>query len=115
MPRPPRLCSCGAIVAHGTLCQCQVERQRERKARHDAKRPSARQRGYGTEWQKLRLEFLRQYPCCAMCKGKADVVDHIRPHRGNQELLLSWWNLQSLCAHCHNSVKQRQERTTDIQ
>lgn len=114
MPRPPRLCSCGNIVAHGVLCECQVERQLERKRRYDQTRPSARQRGYGTEWQKLRLEFLRQYPACKFCGAKAEHVDHIQRHHGNERLLLDWFNLQSLCAHCHNSVKQRQERQADV-
>lgn len=110
MARPPRLCSCGAIVPADQLCACQIERQRARKARHDRKRPSASQRGYGVEWRKLRAEFLRHHPYCKMCGAPAEVVDHIKRHRGDKRLLLSWSNLQSLCGHCHNSVKQRQER-----
>ncbi|MCT4332621.1 HNH endonuclease [Paracoccus sp. YLB-12] len=110
MARPPRLCGCGAIVPADTLCACQIGRQRARKAKHDRKRPSASQRGYGVEWRKLRAEFLRHHPFCAFCGVPAEVVDHKTPHKGNRALRLSWSNLQSLCAHCHNSVKQRQER-----
>ncbi|AGT09264.1 HNH endonuclease [Paracoccus aminophilus] len=113
MPRPPRLCSCGAIVPADQLCACQVERQRERKRRHDQNRPSSSQRGYGTEWRKLRAEFLRVHPCCAFCGAEAQVVDHIKPHRGVPKLLFDWRNLQSLCKPCHDRVKQRMERASN--
>lgn len=114
MARPPRLCSCGQIVPHGVLCACQLERQRERKARHDRKRPSASQRGYNGEWRKLRAEFIRLHPFCKMCGADATLVDHIQRHHGNKALLLNWNNLQSLCAHCHNSTKQRIERQANV-
>ncbi|MEM1378028.1 MAG: HNH endonuclease [Pseudomonadota bacterium] len=38
----------------------------------------------------------------------ATVVDHIEPHRGNRTLF-DQGELQSLCAHCHNSAKQSEE------
>lgn len=113
MPKPPRLCSCGAIVPHGVLCACQVQRQLERKRRYDATRPNSRQRGYTREWEALRAEFLRLHPTCAFCGADAEHVDHIKRHKGDRALLLNWNNLQALCAHCHNSVKQRQERLAD--
>lgn len=73
------------------------------------------QRGYGSRWQKARAGFLRSHPLCVMClrEGKttaAQVVDHIKPHRGNQALFWSRDNWQPLCKQCHDSVKQRQER-----
>lgn len=110
MPKPPRLCSCGAIVPHGVLCACQVQRQLERKRRYDATRPNSRQRGYTREWEKARAEFLRLYPCCAMCGADATLVDHIKPHRGDKALFWNWNNWQALCTPCHSSVKQRLER-----
>lgn len=110
MAKPPRLCACGAIVPADQLCACQLDRQRERKALHDRRRPSAAQRGYDSEWRKLRAEFIRLHPFCAFCGAQAEHVDHKERHRGNRALLLSWTNLQSLCGHCHNSVKQRLER-----
>ncbi|WP_312009777.1 HNH endonuclease [Bradyrhizobium australafricanum] len=39
----------------------------------------------------------------------AKVADHIKPHRGNAELFFDPNNLQSLCAACHDSTKQRIE------
>ena len=109
MGRPPRLCRCGAIVPHRTICACQREAIRARGRRHDARRPTAHKRGYDTRWRQLRAEFLRKHPCCAFCGDPAEVVDHIRRHRGNPALLYNWNNLQSLCKRCHDSVKQRQE------
>jgi 5-methylcytosine-specific restriction protein A len=42
--------------------------------------------------------------------AKATVADHVVPHRGDETL---FWDgeLQSLCGPCHNSVKQREERS----
>jgi hypothetical protein len=39
----------------------------------------------------------------------ATVADHVEPHRGDME---KFWSgeLQSLCEHHHNSVKQAEER-----
>ncbi|MDB5659564.1 MAG: nuclease / probable phage holin-like protein [Cypionkella sp.] len=111
MSRPPHLCNCGRTVAHGTRCQCQIAATRARNARHDAKRPTARQRGYSRKWEQARTEWLFHHPCCAMCgKAGATVVDHIIPHRGDEKLFWDWRNWQSLCARCHNSAKQRLER-----
>lgn len=41
----------------------------------------------------------------------ATVVDHIKPHRGNQKLFWDKENWQSLCTKCHNSYKQRLEKS----
>lgn len=49
-------------------------------------------------------------PACVMCGAPAEHVDHITPHKGNPALFWNWNNLQALCAHCHNSVKQENER-----
>ncbi|HEU4986875.1 MAG TPA: HNH endonuclease signature motif containing protein [Rhizobiaceae bacterium] len=67
-------------------------------------------------WQKLRWSILvRDLFTCQRCKrvasGKGEAhVDHIRPHRGNETLFWSADNLQCLCAPCHNSAKQSEER-----
>ncbi|MBO0141600.1 HNH endonuclease [Agrobacterium sp. Ap1] len=114
MSKPPRICSCGRVVPHGVLCECQRTLTRERNQRHDARRPPARARGYNHEWRKARVEYLAAYPYCAMpgCGKPASVVDHIIAHRGDRNLFWSRTNWQPLCAPCHNSIKQRQERST---
>lgn len=41
----------------------------------------------------------------------ATVVDHIEPHRGRVESFFDEGNLQSLCRTCHDSHKQRLEKS----
>lgn len=79
------------------------------------RRPSARERGYTSAWDKARVDYLRKHPLCVKCKAKgrlraATVVDHIKPHRGDDALFWDSGNWQSLCAPCHNADKQREER-----
>ncbi len=83
-------------------------------------RPSARERGYGTAWEKARKGYLRAHPHCTMCMrlGKATqavVVDHIKRHRsddGASDQILFWdkSNWQSLCKPHHDSTKQLIEK-----
>lgn len=108
--RPPYLCHCGNKVGHGAKCPCTVKRTRERKAKHDQNRPNARDRGYDHNWDKARLDFLNRLPTCRFCKEPATVVDHIKPHKGDPRLFWDRTNWQPLCAHHHNSTKQRLER-----
>lgn len=67
-------------------------------------------RGYDQAWAKLRARKLRANPICQKngCGEKATVVDHIKPFSGKSDpRRLDYKNLQSLCAHHHNSWKQR--------
>ncbi|WP_348271565.1 HNH endonuclease [Bosea sp. Leaf344] len=45
------------------------------------------------------------------CDATATTVDHIIPHRGDRALFWNCANWQPLCTHCHNSAKQRLERS----
>ena len=83
---------------------------RERKARHDAKRPSARARGYDAEWEKARADYLAAYPSCRRCGQKAVLVDHIQTIRTAPHRRLDRTNFQSLCTPCHSGAKQAQDR-----
>lgn len=107
--RAPRICGCGHHVPSGTQCECQRRREAERKARHDRNRPSARERGYDTKWQKVRSVFLKANPRCGRCGAPSTVVDHIMPHRGNMRLFWSRANWQALCGTCHSGWKQSAE------
>lgn len=78
-------------------------------------RASSAARGYGADWRRLRDAFLAEHPMCRMCAAAgrttaATVVDHIVPHRGDNRLRLSRWNLQPLCKPCHDAVKQAEDR-----
>lgn len=111
MSRPPHICQCGQTVPHGTRCACQIKSTRARNKRHDATTPSARQRGYTRQWEAARRTFLTAHPICTMCQAPSTVVDHIIPHKGNDQLFWDQTNWQPLCTPCHNRHKQRVERT----
>lgn len=77
-------------------------------------RGSAASRGYNARWRKARITFLGDNPLCAYClkAGRpkpATLVDHIVPHKGDMALFWDTSNWQSLCAPCHNSLKQAEE------
>ncbi len=70
-------------------------------------------------WHRLRTAQLRDEPTCRLCAemGRvtaATVVDHVIPHKGDEALFFDPSNLQSLDKHCHDSVKQRQEKTGSL-
>lgn len=108
--KAPRLCACGFRVSSGVRCKCEAAADAERKARHDQHRPSSSKRGYTGTWEKARAAFLVKHPFCRRCGLPAQVVDHIKPHRGDRELFWDRDNWQSLCTPCHSGAKQRQER-----
>ncbi|ESX86906.1 HNH endonuclease [Mesorhizobium sp. LSHC412B00] len=114
MTRPPHLCQCGKIVPAEPRCACQVVRDRTRKARFDRTRPSARERGYDSKWEKESKAFLampQNRHCACACGRLANMVDHIVPHRGDKRLFWDRSNWQPMAASpCHSSLKQRQER-----
>lgn len=74
-------------------------------------------RWYSTaRWKRLRWSvLLRDLFTCQMCKrGEVDtsqlVADHKVPHRGDPALFWNDANVWCLCASCHNSTKQAEER-----
>lgn len=93
-------------------------------------RQSTAARGYGSKWQKARAAWLVSHPTCVECAkvgrvSGATVVDHIKAPRlgaamdsGDAALIaearrLFWLrdNWQSLCKFCHDSYKQRVEKS----
>jgi 5-methylcytosine-specific restriction endonuclease McrA len=83
-------------------------------------RLSREKRGYGYRWRLARLHYLARNPLCRLClqlgrTTAASVVDHIVKHHGPRDPLL--WdrsNWQPLCKRCHDSVKQKFDRTGRI-
>lgn len=108
--RAPSICGCGRVSQGGPCPSCAAARSKP----YEARRPSARQRGYDSKWDKARAEFLARpenRSCACGCGRKADTVDHIKPHRGDMKLFWDRKNWQALAASpCHSSRKQRQER-----
>ena len=71
-------------------------------------------------WRRERAAYLRAHPYCRMCEAQgrtslATVVDHIKPHRGDEKL---FWdsanNWQGLCVTDHSAAKQEQEKSGTI-
>ena len=73
-----------------------------------------------TQWQKLRLEFVKMHPLCERClsKGKVTAGEQVHHKRSpfdyktgkiNWELGLDPENLECLCAECHG-MEHAQEK-----
>lgn len=80
----------------------------------DARRGSARQRGYTTAWDKAAKGHLRSHPLCVGCEARgeivaAELVDHVVPHKGDQTVFWDRAGWQSACRWCHDVVKQSLE------
>lgn len=101
-PRPGcRYPGCSNRAEKGSAYCIKHKKQKERE------RPTSTARGYNYRWQKVRKMYLRENPLCVECLRvgiitPATVVDHINPHRGDQDKLWDSDNLQSLCESCHN-------------
>nr|WP_083199662.1 HNH endonuclease [Rhizobium sp. AC44/96] len=108
----PRICSCGRTVPSGQRCECQDKRDRERKARHDQNRPSARARGYDSKWEKARAGFLAKHSKCFRCGQPATVVHHSVPHRGDKKLFWQTSLWKPACKPCHDGPLQSMEKRT---
>ena len=75
---------------------------------YNQRRGNSNARGYNRRWRKARETWLARHPLCVACKARgrttaANVVDHIKPHRGDSSLFWDTKNWQSLCTKCHNS------------
>lgn len=90
----------------------------EHTKQRDQRRGTAFSRGYDARWQRESKLHLKKYPLCGMrpggqlsvmskCKDEGivtpgDLVDHVRPHRGDKRLFWDKSNWQTLCHSCHN-------------
>ena len=100
---------CPALVLSGTK-YCEVH-----KALHPEKVRSAAGRGYGHAWQKTSRQFLQAHPLCEECRKqgkyvKATVMDHVKPHRGDEELFWDRSNWRALCKRCHDWKTMTEDR-----
>ncbi len=113
--QPGRACrwpGCTAIVHSGIYCDAHRATGRRQGDRAlDARRGSARQRGYNAEWERFRVWFMNQpsEQLCGRCKehGKvtlATLVHHIIPVRTRPDLRLVASNCMALCRRCHEDI-----------
>ena len=102
---PPSAClrpGCPGRATRGGYCDAHRPRSR---SVEDAAQNS---RWYDRRWQRLRRQFLAEFPLCAHCDHaghvrEANVVDHIVPLR-NGGARLDRANLQPLCTR-HHAIK----------
>lgn len=81
----------------------QAQAARRERQRFDRERGSAHARGYTRKWQVASKAFLRKhFYVCVACGGVACLVDHVIPHRGDQEKFWDEGNWACMCAPCHN-------------
>jgi 5-methylcytosine-specific restriction protein A len=108
--RAPSLRSCGCIVRSGALCQHAAARR----AANDQNRPSARVRGYDTEYERAAAEFLQNRRTCA-CGRPATVVMHVISIRKRPDLRLDRTNWLPGCKSCNakDAHRDRLEQSTD--
>jgi hypothetical protein len=90
----------------------------ERPKEQRAPRGTRSERGYTNDWFRARHVFLQDHPLCAYCDAEgratpADVVDHVIPHRGDQDLFWDRRNWQALCK-THHDQKSRAERSSGL-
>lgn len=67
-------------------------------------------------WGSLRDDQLAREPLCCYCLAfdgrpvAATVADHIKPHRGDEQLAFDPDNLQSCCKPCHDVHADAKDR-----
>ncbi|WP_026523286.1 HNH endonuclease [Butyrivibrio sp. MB2005] len=87
----------------------------EHAAMHRSDRAGAASRGYNAAWRRESKKFLMAHPLCVRCMEdkkmvKATVVDHIVPHRGDNNLFWDRSNWQPLCKHHHDVKTMTEDR-----
>ena len=100
--RPCRYPGCPNLCETGAYCE-----DHRKEWSPEILRGSSAARGYDAKWRAARKIFLGQNPLCAKCLERgmltpATVVDHILPHRGDQQLFWDQSNWQPLCKGCHD-------------
>lgn len=73
----------------------------------EAARGNRHDRGYTSRWDRARRAYLNAHPLCVDCQAQgritaATCVDHVVPHRGNDELFWDEAGWASCCASCHS-------------
>jgi 5-methylcytosine-specific restriction protein A len=88
--------------------RCQLHSPADEQQRHRYGSAIYNDKRWRGRWG-LRQQVLTRQPLCVLCLEQqrtslATVVDHIRPHRGDERLAFDIANLRSLCASCHSRI-----------
>jgi 5-methylcytosine-specific restriction protein A len=108
---PCRHPGCRVLLSESGFCETHIKHKRKQT---DDRRGSAADRGYGGRWQKARLTFLSRQPLCVECAKSdrtelATIVDHVIPHKGDQDLFWDTSNWQPLCKRHHDQKTARED------
>jgi len=64
----------------------------------------------GRDWRNYAAKFLAINKECYACGKPATVVDHLKPHKGDEFLFKKTDNHIPLCTSCHNTVTSKFDR-----
>jgi 5-methylcytosine-specific restriction protein A len=109
--RPCRYPGCPALTTDKSgYCEQHLTITRKQ---YDSERGTANERGYDYRWQQASKMFLVSHPLCVECEREgritaASLVDHVVPHKGNQQLFWDESNWQPLCKE-HHDIKTAKE------
>ena len=107
MPEAPlKQCArCRRVLTRERYCpECAEIKKRE----YQSNRNKSWQHLYGAKWRKAREFYLIKHPFCVECEKdsgrlvRADVLDHIVPHKGDVKKFWDRSNWQGLCTRHHN-------------
>ena len=90
----------------GFCLTCKKRRNKE----YDKRRPSSSRRGFGGDWQRVRMAKLADTPLCERCQAEDRLTAaELVHHKDGDHLNNEWDNLESLCRthHERHHVKER--------
>lgn len=108
LPKPCNWPGCPELIPRRErFCSRHQAAHKEQAPKRDySDRPSFRDRGYTTRWDRFSRYMRRKFPVCQCCdRNFSAVVDHIIPKAsGGLDTELSCW---ALCTDCHNKKTAR--------
>ncbi|MFA5130466.1 MAG: HNH endonuclease [Patescibacteria group bacterium] len=116
--RNKRQCNYPGCYELTTKSYCYKHEQR-RDSEYQRTRLNAAQRGYTWAWHKARTRYLQEHPICVICEQSKHIepateVDHIIPHKQDEQLFWNEDNWQALCSKCHKTKSLREAETGNI-
>lgn len=95
------------------------ERYAEKDRKFDTKRPTARERGYDSDWEKFAKDFVRRHPVCEICHEQpSKVCDH---KTDTARIMMDAYgkfdyseeNYQALCYSCNTRKGRTQDKARE--
>ena len=106
--RPCKYPGCRKLSHNGCYCE---EHQKKKVRDYDRQRGTPPERGYDSNWQKVRKMKIDTNPLCERCKKKGRVVvAKLVHHKDRNPRNNSQENLESLCVPCHEEEHKEERR-----